>query len=166
MPTAQTVSRCDEMPIHLADWAEPFDYPARWTDLADESPNPEHVARQLSAEMKRAKQVLELGYDWDGEGSEGYSEDTLNRAITFLNTHVKGLWDSYGRSSPIPKIGPGPDGSIDLHWSERSWELLVNIPVDPNAMATFYGDDYGAQKIRGTLYQTRFNQKIASWLMQ
>ena len=78
---------------------------------------------------------------------------------------AEGLWESWGMRLPVPRIGPGPEGSIDLHWKQPSWELLVNIPADANEMATFYGDNYGVQKIRGTLDPQKFNLGIAAWLM-
>ncbi|MBI2819318.1 MAG: hypothetical protein HYX73_04995 [Acidobacteria bacterium] len=119
----------------------------------------------LKAEIEQAKQILELEDDWDGEGSPGYSADTFNRAISFLTMEAEGLWESWGIRLPVPRIGPGPEGSIDLHWKQPSWELLVNIPADANEMATFYGDNYGVQKIRGSLDPRNFNLGIATWLM-
>jgi hypothetical protein len=125
------------------------------------------IERQgLEAEIERAKRILDLEDNWDGEGSPGYSEDTFHRAIAFLTTHAKWLWESCRVRLPVPRIGPGPDGTIDLHWKQPSWELLVNIPADANEPATFYGDNYGAQKIRGSLDPRNFfNLGIAAWLM-
>ncbi len=119
----------------------------------------------LNAEIKRAENILELKDDWDGEGAAAYSKDTLERAVAFLSKHVQGLWDSFNVCAPIPVIGPGPDGSIDLSWKQKAWELLVNIPADRNAMAVFYGDNYGTQKIRGSIDPRNFNLGIATWLM-
>ncbi len=118
----------------------------------------------LDAEIEQAKLLLGLGDDWDGEGSPGYSEATLDRAIAFLNAHTERLWDMYGIQPPIPSIGPGPEGSIDIHWKQPTWELLVNIPADPDKMAAFYGDNYGTQKIKGSLDPEYFNLGIAEWL--
>lgn len=121
--------------------------------------------RELQEEIGRARKILELGDDWDGEGSPAYTEDTLDRAAAFLTTHSEQFRRLYSLHLPVPKISPGPDGSIDIHWKRQSWELLVNIPADAKEMAVFYGDDYGSQKIRGTLDPRTFNLGIASWLM-
>jgi len=123
------------------------------------------IYQGLKAEIEQAKRILELQDDWDGVGSPGYSEDTFNRAIAFLTMEAEGLWESWGIRLPVPRIGPGPDGSIDLHWKQPSWELLVNISADANEMAVFYGDNYGAQKIRGSLDPKNFNLGIVAWLM-
>jgi hypothetical protein len=125
----------------------------------------EVVQRELEAEIERSKDILQLADDWDGEESSGYSPVTLNRAIAFLKTHSAGLWRSYGARLPIPTIGPGPAGSIDIYWKRRTWELLVNIPPTQEEPATFYGNDYGSQKIKGSFDPTKYTLGIAIWLM-
>jgi len=159
MPTAGPLEWPTET-VEIQEWTRAEDRPGSWGELHAERLS----SQQLNAEIERAKLIIELGSDWDGEGSPGYSQDTFGRAIAFLNTHTWRLWESYGIQSPIPRIGPGPDGSIDLHWKQPCWELLVNIPADPNEMAVFYGDNYGAQKIRGSLNPKGFNLGIAEWL--
>jgi hypothetical protein len=120
------------------------------------------VLGALDAEFNRATGLLELGHDWDGEGSSGYSTITLNRSIQFLKHHATYLWQTLGVDCPVPKMGPGPNGTIDIHWKEHNWELLVNIPE--TGVAAFYGDDYGKQKIKGSLEPEKFNSGIAEWL--
>lgn len=152
-------------------WIEPKNHLPSWREPSAKSPSNFRIVggvdiyKGLKAEIEQAKRILELEDDWDGEGSSGYSEDTFNRAVAFLTTHAEWLWESCSKRSPAPRIGPGPDGSIDLHWKQPSWELLVNIPADANEMATFYGDNYEAQKIRGSLDPKNFNLGIATWLM-
>ncbi|MBI3896513.1 MAG: hypothetical protein HY313_11345 [Acidobacteria bacterium] len=161
MSTAQTLPWEEEIEEKNPQWNEPKEGSSKRGKFLTESPS--NIL--LKAEIEQAKRILELKDDWDGEGSAGYSEDTLNRAITFLITHAQWLWESCGISLPVPKIGPGPDGSIDIHWKQPSWELLVNIPADADEAATFYGDNYGAHKIRGSLDARNFNLGIATWLM-
>ncbi len=142
-------------------WHEPEDAPTSQSKFQTESLS----NIELKAEIEQARRILELEDDWDGEGSLGYSEDTFNRATEFLTTYVEGLRDLYGIRLPIPRISAGPDGSIDLHWKQPTWELLVNIPTDINEMATFYGDNYETQKVSGSLDPKNFNLGIATWLM-
>ena len=163
MPTAQVLEwKTEDDEVELPPkWSETKDAPATQSKFRTESSS--NIA--LKAEIEQAKRILELEDDWDGEGSLGYSEDTFNRAIEFLTTHVERLWDTHRIRLPIPRIGPGPDGSIDLHWKQPSWELLVNIPAAANERATFYGDNYEAHEIRGSLDPKNFNLGIATWLM-
>jgi hypothetical protein len=170
MPTAQACEYAKEV-ARPAEWTETKDRPASWEEPRAKSisnvPNVEEsdVCKELKAEIEQGKRILELEDDWDGEGSLGYSKETLNRAESFLKMHIEGLWKSFSIRLPIPKIGPGPDGSIDLYWKQSSWELLVNIPADAHEMATFYGDNYGSIKNRGNLDPTKFNLGFATWLM-
>ncbi len=145
MPTAETVQ-----------WARETNTVEKWTQQEED--------RELKAEIEQAKHLLRLAHNWDEEGSSAYSKDTLDRAVAFLTTHsAKGhaLCSSY---PPTPKIGPGPDGSIDLHWKQKTWELLVNIPAADTQMAVFYGDDYGTAKIKGSFDPKIVNLGIVAWL--
>src|ERR1700678_3773675 len=108
------------------------------------------VDRALCIEIERAEGMLENADDRD-EDAAVFSRETLDRAVEFLKAQSAKLRKMYGSFAPVPHIGPGPDESVDLHWKRESWELLVNIPANPDRLATFYGDDYGAQKIKGSL---------------
>ncbi len=119
----------------------------------------------LKAEIEQARKISELKDDWDDEGSPIFSRDTLDRAIAFLTMHSEHIRRCYELHLPVPKIGPGPGGSIDLHWKRPDWELLVNIPANANEMAVFYGDNYGVQKIKGSVDPRIFNLGLATWLM-
>jgi len=118
---------------------------------------------ELKAEIGEANKLAE---NWDDEGSPAYSKDTLDRAAAFLTMQSDTVKKHHGLILPVPRILPGPDGSIDIHWKRQGWELLVNIPSDPSEMAVFYGDDYGSSKIKGSLDPKDFNLGIAAWLMR
>lgn len=40
----------------------------------------------------------------------------------------------------IPAIGPGPQGTVDLHWKNDQFELLINVS-GKNTTATFYAEN-------------------------
>jgi len=104
--------------------------------------------------------------DWDGEGSLGHSESTWWRAVNFLIRHAIAIWQGHGRRIEAPKIWPGPEGSIDLHWESMASELLINVPASSDEPISFYGDDRGAQKIKGTLSDSpeREAHNLLLWL--
>jgi hypothetical protein len=118
---------------------------------------------ELDAEIERVSVLLEQ----TGESSEGSvpTKDTLGRAVSFLIAQSDKVRELRGLAAPVPDIDFGPNGSIDIHWRRRGWELLVNIPANPSQPAAFYGDDYGSQQIRGSFDPTSFNFGIATWLM-
>lgn len=137
---------------------------AIWEDTPQSSSRLLESRRQeLRSEIAHAKSILSQP---EINGQEGlYSEETLDRATAFLKMHIEELWQSYGFNAPIPTIGPGPDGSVDLFWEQVSWKLLVNIPATTGALATFYGDDHGRQKTKGSFDPNKFSFNIAACLM-
>lgn len=127
------------------------------------------AVRETEAEIQRSRRLLELEDDWDEEGSPGYSEETWSRAIEYLRRQSWVCWLRYGVTIPNPRISPGPDGSIDIHWRTESYELLLNIPRHPPTSATFYGDDYARLSIRGTFDPTAEpagHMALVSWLIR
>jgi len=166
MPTAEAATEWEaETPESVQTWAPPeAEGRVQQREPRAAGGRTPYVHPALEAEIARAEEILKLEADWDGEGSPTYSKETFERAVSFLTDHSRYLW-SCGIYPPVPHIGPGPEGSIDLHWRQQSWELLVNIPADPAAMASFYGDNYGAQKIKGSIDPRTVNLGIVAWLM-
>jgi hypothetical protein len=91
-------------------------------------------------------------------------ESTWKRAANFLSQHAYSLWSTRGVTIEAPEISPGPEGSVDLHWELKTYELLINIRADPSAPAGFYGDDKGKIKIKGTLDLSAYNEGLLLWL--
>jgi hypothetical protein len=120
----------------------------------------------LNNEIHASQKLVTLEDNWDGEGSPGYSEATLDRAAAFLRLHMRWVWEKYGVWLEVPRILPGPSGSIDIHWETPDYEVLVNVPNDPSAPATFYGDDYGKGSIKGTFDPSFFNFGLLTWLLR
>lgn len=119
--------------------------------------------KQFEAEVEHANSVIVCS---ETDGPENlYSKETLDRAVSFLQKHIEWVWKTCGSRAPIPMIGPGPHESVDLYWKQPSWKLLVNIPADKDASATFYGDDYGRQRTKGSLDPNELSNTILAWLM-
>lgn len=114
----------------------------------------------LQAELERAEAKLEYIGGAEEEEVPVYSKDAFRRASIFLKAQSAQFRKMYYVPAPFPDIGPGPDGSIDLHWKRNNWELLVNIPADSNELAAFYGDNYGTHKIKGSFDPTTFDYGI------
>lgn len=145
------------------DSSEPEEMPD-WEDTPRSSSRLlESLRQELEAEIGQAESVLRLP-EMNGQ-EQLYSEKTLDRAVAFLKMHIEELWRSYGFRASVPVIGPGPDGSVDLFWERVSWKLLVNIPATTDALATFYGDDHGRQKTKGSFDPNKFSFSIAACLM-
>ena len=111
--------------------------------------------KELNDLIEEARYLTKLDVDWDGEGSIPVSKETYENAKLFLH----GLSNYWLRNLsrdiiPLPHIGYGPEGSIDLYWKESLIDFVINIPNHPNSIATFYGDDQKDTFIKG-----KFNLK-------
>lgn len=126
------------------------------------------VVEQLIPEIIRAieaaRNILDRTDDWDGEGSVGYAESTWNRATEFLKSSAFALKVHSDRETEAPRILPGPEGSIDLHWKTDTHELLINIPAAHEEPADFYGDSGSSNWIKGKLDTSAQNEWILMWL--
>lgn len=116
--------------------------------------------------IEESRKILDWMDDWDEERSPGYTEDTWRRATDFVRRNAADLWYYYGIIMDPPKVLPGPNGSIDIHWQGPNHELLINVPPDINQMATFYGDDRSGNIIKGRLNTSTRNQWLIMWLME
>ncbi|MHA1798613.1 MAG: hypothetical protein ACTSVY_09215 [Candidatus Helarchaeota archaeon] len=120
---------------------------------------------QLNSEIEEArKKILTLDDNWDGEGSKGYNTETFNRSSKFLLNLFQNIYDRYEIVIEVPKILPGPDGSIDIHWRTKDFELLVNIPENSNEPASYYGDNYSNSSTEGASLLENLNEMIIPFL--
>lgn len=127
---------------------------------------PKEEQQKLTAAITASQDMLSWPDDWDGEGSPRYAEATWQRATTFLRESAESLWDDFGVAIEIPRVLPGPDGSIDLHWRTGAHELLVNFPADPAAPVAFYGDDSAGNVIKGELAGPAQKRWLLLWLAE
>ena len=92
------------------------------------------ISQSIADAISSSRWILNLNDDWDEKGSPGYEQTTWQRACDFLVRQAKFARESHKRNLPAPRILPGPDGSIDVHWKMPQFELLVNIPEDPSKL--------------------------------
>ncbi len=144
----------------MGDWLKRSPSERRRTSQT-QSRIPQNIAEAIIS----SRGILDLSENWDDQGSSGYEEDTWRRACDFLVRHADFARESLGRDLPVPRILPGPQGSIDVHWKMPRFELLVNIPKDASKPATFYGDDFGKSSIRGNLNPAEAIPGLIVWLL-
>jgi len=128
-----------------------------------DSPVPPELA-SLAQTLNRSGELLELADDWDEQGSPGYQESTLERARHFVWTSALRLWEAFELSIDIPRILPGPDGSIDIHWKHGQRQLFANVPADDDKPATYYGDDRSQNVVKGSLDTSAQQEWLLLWL--
>jgi putative addiction module component (TIGR02574 family) len=119
----------------------------------------------LNNEIEKSKDyILRLEDNWDDEGSKKYLLTTYNKAIDILRSLIIDGSQIYKKSISIPRILPGPNGSIDLHWQTEEYDLLMNIPENPIDPVSFAGDDSGKNCINGTFDNPKMYQVLLAWL--
>ena len=147
----------------ISDLSRKFFSGWRWEDHLLKTPQLEYS--EIENAIKDSKKLLELKFDFDGEGSPGYSIGTWKRSVGFLRKYASLYVQTIGTCLVAPKILPGPDGSIDILWKTAGCELLVNIPSDSKKPASFYGDKEDGTFIKGSLDPKTFNQGLLEWLI-
>jgi hypothetical protein len=121
---------------------------------------------QLEKVIASSRSILELGDNWDEEGSPGYDEETWKRATQFVRKVAWAYKKENGKWIDPPKITPGPDGSVDTRWKTPNRSLLINFPSNEFEPADFFGSDKGKDTIKGTLDLTSQNLWLLMWLMR
>jgi hypothetical protein len=118
----------------------------------------------LEAAIRKSRYLLELPDNWDDEGSPKIREDTWRRVADFLLENARGLSAVRPVSLEAPVITPGPDGSIDILWSDERRQLLINVPAAPEESIEFFGDDRGHTVVKGTVEPSTSALWLFEWL--
>jgi hypothetical protein len=118
----------------------------------------------LAEAIHASRSILDLEGDWDEEGSHGYGETTWNRAAEFVKDAASAFHQRSGVWVDPPKISPGPEGSIDIHWKTSKRELLINIPDDSEEPVDYCGCGDSKGTIKGKLDTSLTNEWILMWL--
>lgn len=121
---------------------------------------------ELAREIEKSKFILTLPDNWDDEGAVGYQQETWHRATSFLWVCEHMYCNITTFHIPVPRITPGPDGTIDIYWKNKNRELLLNIPVSPDEHASFYGDNTLGQQIKGKFDTSDVSEWLIFWLVQ
>jgi hypothetical protein len=120
----------------------------------------------ISSAVRAARALVELGENWDGEGSQGYSLETWKRVKRFLMSHASAARSLF-RVLPAPALNPADQGSLDVFWRLSGRQLLVNFPEDESAPITYYGENrQGNNTISGRTTAGEKRLDLVAWLTQ
>lgn len=114
----------------------------------------------LSEALKSAQKLVTEDLDEDEPSILG---SALERAETFLRAQSHQMKKAFGYFAPTPRISPGPNGSVDLHWELASGEMLVNVPAG-QAPATYYGESGSTNRTKGSFDPISWHLGIYTWL--
>jgi hypothetical protein len=117
--------------------------------------------------LGKARELTNLADDWDGEGSQGYSTDTLRRVRRFLLAQSFLCKRFFQITLPTPQINPADQGSVDVFWRLPGRQLLLNFPKDEGSPITYYGrDDEGKNTVTGRTAVDELRPDLVAWLTQ
>jgi hypothetical protein len=142
-----------------------WDIPEKVTTTAIQvPPRPRDGIRST---VQSARSLTELGENWDGEGSQGYSLNTWRRVKKFMLTHALVSQSLFRSTLPVPVINPADRGSLDVFWRLSDRQLLVNFPADKTAPITYYGqNNAGNSTVSGRTTGREHRLDLVAWLIQ
>lgn len=159
-PEIATIWRHHSVPV-LWDFGDSFS-----DRLGDSVPPTPNILGRVRQELAEASGMLELPEDWDGESAKSIDEHTFMAARLASEVIAKRLDLVSQPFQADLSISPGADGSVSLHWSTGSRELLL-VVHDGGGPADFYGDDRTAgESLKGTTRLVPPPDWIACWLAQ
>lgn len=127
--------------------------------------NFEHKYPQYAIELSKIQsEILNLHDDWDGEGTKSYQKSTWNTLEGFLKHLVVSLNIKNNKTIDMPTVYPGDKGSIDLHWKNSKFELLIKFYEQLEMNPTYYGDNFNKDRIKGCNPVLKLNDIILAWL--
>jgi|GEM_PF-3483912 len=121
---------------------------------------------RIAEAIEASQRILALEDNWDEEGSIGYKKSTWDRATAFIRDTAISYWRVIGSWAVPPRILPGPEGSIDIHWKTANRELLINIPSDEKVPAGYYGSGGPQDTVKGKLDTSSQNLWVLTWLLR
>jgi hypothetical protein len=122
-----------------------------------------HIRKEIDRSRELFSGASQIAVE---EGEASYTAEVWERAVRFL---ARSAWWAFVRLRCVidsPRVLPGPDGSVDLHWDEPQYELLVNIPAEQGAWAGFYGDDRKSLTIKGKVHPNSMNSGLVLFLTE
>lgn len=120
----------------------------------------------LLTTINASREIVRLRDNWDGEGATGYSYETWKRATDFLRSLMRLVLYETDAVYQVPRINPADQGSIDLFWKKAERELLINVPADADAPASYYGQDRYGNTTSGLIHTGSPPVALAGWLTQ
>ena len=115
---------------------------------------------RLFQEIEKSKYIINLVDDTYEDDVQQYDEKTWLNAIKFVCDYTISIYNFSKKVIPPPQILHGPEGGIDVLWKSKRYRLLINIPYFENQLASFYGDNYNRNTVKGTFEISNINTGV------
>lgn len=104
----------------------------------------------LQEVIDKSKELLLLEENWDGYDAFTISKDALERACKLLKVLNVHIMTNFKSIMDTPSIDPCADGSVDLFWHDKNYQLLINVNHSIDKLATYYGK-FGGVAVKGVV---------------
>lgn len=121
---------------------------------------------ELEKAIDESAWILKLQAGWDGPEAKSISTTAWERATELIRKLGQSAINQFAEPLRAPQIGPVADGSIDLFWDHASENLLINVPEDPGAHATFDGVRPDGSSITGSIAGSEDLAHLTAWLIR
>jgi hypothetical protein len=101
-----------------------------------DSPNVPPIITWVQPVLDRLNHLLELRDGWDGPGTLSVDLGVVERTLRALASIAR-------QNTRPPSIAPGADGSLQLAWYVRDFDLEIDIPRSGNPAAWLYEHSTG-----------------------
>lgn len=127
---------------------------------------PESLTHVIAA-VEESRPLLELGEDWDGNGTPGFTEHTWRRAAGLLVCFASALAGEHGVIAKDMEILPGSNGGLDIDVRFDDRQLLFVVSADSRKEVRFYGDNgNGGRQIKATLDPAKAPEWLSTWMAE
>jgi hypothetical protein len=127
--------------------------------------NRQLVQERLGRLISESRWILGWHEIMDGKATRPIESRTFSRAISLLTMLAYQAQTDASAEFPLPRISPSPDGSVDLLWESPGFELLVNVPAGPDALATFAGEKANQIRLTGETNPEKPAEILLKWIL-
>jgi hypothetical protein len=138
-PTTNQGSDLAYRSSHTSTWSRVKEPPPSAPASTDEADSPRATFDTwLQPVMNRLNHLAQLQDGWGGPGTLGVDEGVVWSAFETLALVAT-------EKTRAPSISPGQDGSLQVAWYAREFELEIDIPRSGNPTVSLYEHDSGEE---------------------
>lgn len=137
-----------------------------YINILDEKINISDNLKHIKDCIENSKWITELEENWDSEGAKKIEPIVWKNAMKFLISSSSYIFTHFDIKIFSPSILPCSDGSLDISFDNNSIRLLINFKNQYNGLASYYGDNYDYNNIKGDFISLTYIDYIYVWMKQ
>lgn len=111
--------------------------------------------------------IISLEKDWDGEGALPADLGLVEPALKFILMYAQHAYKHHDRARvDLPDVSVRPNGTIDIHWTSQSSEMLLNVRFEEDKPTAFFYGEAAGEPVKGFVSADIVRPYLAAWLSQ